>query len=84
MLQVGVIEPIEESQWISPIVVQDKKTSGEATICVDLRKLNDAYLHDLFLTPFTYEVLDNVEGKEIYSFSDGFSRYHQIKITEEH
>jgi hypothetical protein len=26
-------------------------------ICVDLRKLNDACLHDPFLTPFTDEVL---------------------------
>ena len=83
MLQVGVIEPIEESQWIIPIVVHDKKTSGEVTICVDLRKLNDACLHDLFLTPFTDEVLDNVEGQDMYSFTDGFFGYHQIIYAKE-
>jgi hypothetical protein len=61
MLEAGIIEPIEESEWIIPMVVQDKKT-GEIRICVDLRKLNDACLHDPFPTPFTDEVLDNVGG----------------------
>jgi hypothetical protein len=26
MLEVGIIEPVEESEWIIPMVVQDKKT----------------------------------------------------------
>jgi hypothetical protein len=49
---------------------------GEIRICVDLRNMNDACLHDPFPTPFTDEVLDNVGGHEVYSFTDGFSRYH--------
>jgi hypothetical protein len=62
MLEEGIIEPFEESEWISPMVVQDKKT-GEIGIYVDIRKLNDAYFHDPFPTPFTNEVLDNVGGQ---------------------
>jgi len=62
------------------MVVQEKKTQGEIWICVDLRKLNDACVHDPFPTPFTDEVLENVGGHEAYSFTDGFSGYHQIKI----
>jgi hypothetical protein len=79
MLEAGIIEPIEESEWISPMVVQEKKT-GDIRICVDLRKLNDAFLHDPFPTQFTDEVLDNVGGHEVYSFTDGFSGYHQIRL----
>jgi hypothetical protein len=82
MLEAGIIEPVEELEWISPMVVQDKKT-GEIRICVDLRKLNDACLHDPFPTPFTDEVLDNMGGQEVYSFTDGFLRYHQIYISKE-
>jgi hypothetical protein len=82
MLEAGIIEPIEESEWISPMVVQDKKT-GEIDICADIRKLNDACLHDPFLTPFTDEVLDNMGGQEVYSFIDEFSGYHHIHITKE-
>jgi hypothetical protein len=75
MLEAEIIEPIEESEWISPMVVKYKKT-GEIMICIDLRKLNDACLHDPFPTPFMDEVLDNVGGQEVYSFTDGFSGYH--------
>jgi len=82
MLEAGIIEPVEESEWISHIVVQNKKL-GEIRIYVDLRKLNDACLHDPFPTPFTNEVLDNVGRHEFYSFTYGFSGYHQIKITKE-
>lgn len=33
--------------------------------------------------PFIGEVLENVRGYEAYSFTNGFSRYHQIKIVPE-
>ena len=65
------------------MVVQDKKAKGEIRICVDLRKLNDAYVHDPFPTPFTDEVLDNVGRQEVYSFTDGVSGYYQIRIHKE-
>jgi hypothetical protein len=82
MLEEGIIELVEESEWISPMVVQDKKT-GEIIICVYLRKLYDASLHDPFPTSFTDEVLDNVGGHEVYSFTDGFSGYCRIIIAKE-
>lgn len=81
MLVVGIIEVVEELDWISLMVVQEKKQKNEIRISMDLRKLNDACVHDPFLTPFMDEVLDNVGGHEAYSFIDGFSRYHHIKIT---
>ena len=76
MLEVGIIEPVEELEWISPIVIQDKKATGEVRICVDLRKLNNPYLHDPYPTPFTDEVLESVDGQEMYSLIDRFSGYH--------
>jgi hypothetical protein len=82
MLEDGIIELVEEYEWVSPMVVQEKK-QGWIRICVYLRKLNDSFLHDHFPTPFTYEVLENVGGQEAYSFTDGFSSYHQIKIAQE-
>jgi hypothetical protein len=82
MLEAGIIEPVEESEWISPMVVQEKKQGG-IRICVYLSKFNDACLHDPFPTPFTNELLENVEGQEAYSFTDGFAGYHQIIIASE-
>lgn len=81
MLASGIIEPIEESDLVSPVVVQEKKTEGEIQVCVDLWELNDTCVHDPFPTPFTNEVLENVGGQEDYSLVDGFSGYHQIKIA---
>jgi hypothetical protein len=79
MLEVGIIEPIEESEWISLMVVQEMKQGG-IRICNKLRRLNNVFLHDPFPTPFTDEVLENERGQESYSFTDGFSGYHQINI----
>ena len=53
MLASSIIEPVEEYDWVSHMVVQDKKQQGEIRICIDVRKLNDACVHDPFLTPFT-------------------------------
>jgi hypothetical protein len=82
MLDARIIEPVVESEWISPMVVQDKKIGG-IKIFVDLRKMKDACLHDPFPTLFVDEVLENVRGKEDYYFIDGFSGYHQINIFQE-
>eukprot|EP00253_Pinus_taeda_P027326 PITA_27326 len=75
MLEACIIEPVEEFDWVCPMVVQEKKQKGEIRIRIDLLKLNDACVHDPFLTSFINEVLDNVGGQEAYSFTDGFSRY---------
>jgi hypothetical protein len=61
MLEAGIIELVEESEWIIPMVVQENKQGG-IRICVDLRKLNDDFLHETFPTRFTDEVLENVGG----------------------
>jgi len=83
MLAVSVIEPMEESDWVSPMVVQEKKQKDETRIYVDLRKLNDVGVHDPFPTPFTDEVFDNVGRQEAHSFTDVFSRYHENNIAPE-
>ena len=83
MLDARIIEPIEELEWIIPIVIQDTKTTREVVIYIDLRKLNDAFLHDPFPTPFIDEVLESVGGKEMYLFTYNFYSYHQVKITKE-
>jgi hypothetical protein len=83
MLEVGIIQLVEELEWIILMVVQKNKQGRGIRICVDLRKLNDACLHDPFPTSFMEKLLENVGGHEAYSFTDGFSGYHQIRITQE-
>jgi hypothetical protein len=83
MLKEGVIESVQESEWISPMVVKEKKIGG-IIICFHLRKLNEACLHDPFPMPFIFEVLESVGGQEAYSFIDGFLGYHHIRIAQEY
>ena len=40
-------------------------------------------MHDPFPTPFSDEVLEGVSSQEMYSFTDGFYGYHQIRIIKE-
>ena len=40
-------------------------------------------MQDPFPTPFTYELLEEVGGQDMYSFIDVFSGYLQIIIVEE-
>jgi hypothetical protein len=58
-----------------------EKNNRWIRICVDLIKLNYACIHDSFPTPFTDEVLDNVGGQEVFSFTYEFLGYHQMKIS---
>ena len=74
MLTIGIIEPIEELDWISPMVVQEKKTRGEIRTHIDLRKLNDVCVHDPFPTMFTNEALKNVGGQNMDSQDITISR----------
>jgi hypothetical protein len=73
MLEAGILKPIEESEWIIPMVVQEKKEGG-ISIFEYLRNMNDSCLDDPFPTPFTDEVLENVGGQATCSFTDGFFR----------
>jgi len=45
---------------------------------MDYKSMNSSCVHDLFPTPFSDEVLDQVEGKESYSFTDKFLGYDQV------
>ncbi len=75
MLAASFIKPIEKAIWLSPIVVMPKK-NGKLRIYVDFRKLNVATKKDPYLLPFTDEVINIVAGHEVYTFVDGFFRYH--------
>jgi len=42
MLATRIIELVEEFDWVSPMLVQEKKQKDEIGICIDLKKQNDA------------------------------------------
>lgn len=86
LLEAGFIYPVNNSEWVSPIVVVPKKTGADGKVkirvCQDFRKLNAATKKDYFPLPFTDITLDHVAGQKLYSFLDGFSGYNQVPIRE--
>ena len=73
MLVVGIIYPIDQSEWAIPMVVQTKKHDpSKIRIDVDFRDLNKVTLIDPFPTPYADEILNEVAGHEFYSFIDEF------------
>jgi len=80
LLTVGFIESVEETTWLSPIVVVPKK-NGKLKICIDFKKLNATTKKDPYPLPFIDEVLNIITNYEAYSFLDGYSWYHQISIA---
>jgi len=51
LLNVGFINPISDSEWVSPLVIVPKK-NGKWRVCVDYRALNKATQKDHFPLPF--------------------------------
>jgi hypothetical protein len=83
MMEARIIFALEEVEWVSPIVILRNKGTKDIRVCVDYKIHNSSCVHDPFPTPFTNEVLEQVAGKESYSFTNGFSGYHQVRIVEE-
>ena len=87
LLEAGFIYPVNNSEWVSPIVIVPKKTGADGKVkirvCQDFRKLNASTKKDHFPLPFIDLVLDHVAGQECFSFLDGFSGYNQVSIRKE-
>ena len=84
MLIVGIIYPIDQSKWASPMVVQPKKHDPKKLrVYAYYRWLNKATKTGPFPTPYADEILNEVEGHGCYSFTDGFLRYNQVPIAKE-
>ncbi|GKC16038.1 hypothetical protein Tco_1012820 [Tanacetum coccineum] len=89
LLDSGLIYPILDSSWVSPIHVVPKKgitidlNDNNELIpsriiigwraCIDYRKLNDATQKDHFPLLFIDQMLERLSGNEYYCFLDGFS-----------
>lgn len=85
LLRVGFIYPIEEATWISPIVILPKQNMKimKIRVCVDYRRLNATTIPNPFPLPFIYSLPDEVAGREMYTFLDGFNGYNHVKMALE-
>ncbi|PWA93925.1 hypothetical protein CTI12_AA065210 [Artemisia annua] len=85
LLDAGLIYPISDSPWVSPIHCVPKKggitvVTNDENELIPTRLLNDATRKDHFPLPFMDQMLERLAGNEYYCFLDGFSGYFQIPI----
>ena len=81
MLDQGVIQP-SVSPWASPIVLVRKK-DGKYRFCVDYRKLNAVTKRDARPLPRVDDLLDALQGYDLFTTLDLRSGYWQLSVSPE-
>ncbi|KFD60722.1 hypothetical protein M514_10072, partial [Trichuris suis] len=81
LLDEEIIERVNASEWISPIVVIQKK-SGGIRLCVDLREPNKAVIADCFPLPHIDDLLLKFQGSSVFSILDLKAAYRQLILHE--
>jgi hypothetical protein len=71
LLQAGFIQSCHYADWVSNIVLLEKKNTGKIWICMDFRNLNHATPKDEYPTPVADLLVDSTLGNKVISFLDG-------------
>lgn len=82
LLQAGIIEKIDASEWVSPLVV-GRKRRGALRLCVDLREPNKSVVMDCYPLPHMEDMFAELSGATHYSQIDLSSAYHQLPLHPE-
>ena len=70
------------SPWSAPALMV-KKPNNSWRLCVDYRKLNDVIKSDAYPLPNMEEMIDQLQGKQIFSCIDLLSGFWQIPVDKE-
>ena len=71
ILKEGFIYPIPLKEWVSNIILVDKK-QGTIRVYIDFRDLNKYCPKENFPTPHINQIIDNYARSVIFSFMDAF------------
>lgn len=82
LLAMDVIERIDASPWVSPIMVTLRK-NGKPRMCVDLREPNKAVVMDSHPLPHMDDLFSEMRGAIVFSTIDLANAYHQVLLAEE-
>ncbi|XP_045765544.1 uncharacterized protein K02A2.6-like [Maniola jurtina] len=82
MLREGIIEPVDTSDWATPLVPV-RKADGGLRICADYKvTLNPVLLVDRYPLPKIDDLLVNLNGAQIFSKIDLSQAYNQIELDD--
>lgn len=82
MLRCGVIEPVDTSEWATPLVPV-RKADGGLRICADYKvTLNPALLIDRYPLPKIDDLLVRLNGARVFSKIDLTQAYNQVELDD--
>ena len=83
MESMGVISRVEEpTLWCAGMVPVPKR-NGKVRICVDLKRLNESVLREVFPLPEVDDALAQLSGAKIFTKLDANSGFWQIPLSDE-
>lgn len=83
MLRDGIIEPVDCSDWATPLVLVNKSDGG-LRLCADFKvTLNPALLVDRYPLPKVDDLLANLAGGEEFTKIDLSQAYNQICLSDD-
>ncbi|KAL0879410.1 hypothetical protein ABMA27_003165 [Loxostege sticticalis] len=82
MLRAGVIEPVDHSDWATPLVVV-RKSDGNLRLCADYKvTLNRVLDVDRFPVPKMEDLFSNLSGNSFFTKLDLSQAYNQVVLSE--
>ena len=78
----GVIERVDSSPWVSPMVVT-RRRGGGIRLCLDLKEVNKCVIPSKHPLPDMQEMLDRLRGAKVLSSLDMQSAFNLLVLHEE-
>jgi hypothetical protein len=71
LLQARFIRPCRYAEWVSNVVLMEKKNNGKIRVCIDYRNLNRATPKDEYPMSMVDLLINTTSGNKVISFLDG-------------
>jgi hypothetical protein len=83
LLDAKFIRPCRYMEWVSNIVLVEKKNTDKIRVCIDFHNLNKATPKDEYPMPIANMLINNASRHRVISFLDGNAGYNQIFMADE-
>ncbi|XP_053686250.1 uncharacterized protein K02A2.6-like [Sabethes cyaneus] len=83
LLRLGILKPVEHSEWAAPIVVV-RKPNGRVRICADFSTgLNNVLEPNQYPLPLPEDIFTKMAGCKIFSHLDLSDAYLQVQVDQQ-